>query len=62
MRIDGVQGVFLGPDFITISKEEDVDWGVMKPHIFGSIMDFFASNQPVLLEGEEANAACAYDV
>jgi len=52
-RIDGVKGVFLGPDFITVSKTDDeVEWKVLKPEIFATIMDFFASNLPVLSEAK----------
>lgn len=48
-RIDGVKGVFLGPDFITITKnDDDVDWKLIKPEIFATLMDFFASGLPVL--------------
>ena len=38
-KIDGVEGVFFGSDFITITKDETIDWDVMKPLILNSIMD-----------------------
>lgn len=49
-RIEGVRGVFFGNDFITVSKQEDAEWGVMKPEIFAVIMDFFASGLPIVHE------------
>lgn len=49
-RIDGVRGVFFGGEFITISKEEEADWGIMKPEIFAVIMDFYASGLPIVHE------------
>ncbi|CAG9833043.1 unnamed protein product [Diabrotica balteata] len=51
-RVEGVKSVFLGPDFITITKAEDdeVSWKLLKPEIFATIMDFFASGLPVLNE------------
>lgn len=50
-RIDGVKSVFLGPDFITVTKsDDDVEWKILKPEIFATIMDFFASGLPVLNE------------
>ncbi|KAJ8923245.1 hypothetical protein NQ315_001801 [Exocentrus adspersus] len=50
-RIEGVKSVFLGPDFLTVTKTDDeVDWKVIKPEIFATIMDFFASGLPVLNE------------
>lgn len=27
-----------------------MDWAIIKPHIFATIMDFFASGQPVISE------------
>ncbi|KAJ8263196.1 hypothetical protein COCON_G00156530 [Conger conger] len=48
-RIDGVKSVFLGPDFITITKTDvDLEWKVMKPDVFAAIMDFFTSGLPVV--------------
>ncbi|GAB6018813.1 hypothetical protein CHUAL_000474 [Chamberlinius hualienensis] len=50
-RIEGVKSVFFGNDFITITKMEDeVEWKVLKPDIFATIMDFFASGLPVIME------------
>ncbi|CAG8535104.1 5559_t:CDS:1 [Paraglomus brasilianum] len=48
--IEGVTGVFFGPDFITVSKDTDTPWPIMKPDIYANIMDFFASGQPILTE------------
>nr|XP_031828999.1 NFU1 iron-sulfur cluster scaffold homolog, mitochondrial-like [Nomia melanderi] len=54
-RIEGVKSVFFGPDFITITKtDEDVEWKLLKPEIFAVIMDFFASNLPVLNDDQSA--------
>nr|XP_022916551.1 NFU1 iron-sulfur cluster scaffold homolog, mitochondrial-like [Onthophagus taurus] len=51
-RIEGVKGIFLGPDFITVTKlDDDVEWKLLKPEIFATIMDFFASGLPILKEG-----------
>ncbi|KAI9352637.1 hypothetical protein BDR26DRAFT_849605 [Obelidium mucronatum] len=45
-RIDGVKEVFLGPDFITITKQEDAEWPLLKPDVYSSIMDHYSSGQP----------------
>lgn len=51
-RIEGVKSVFLGPDFITVSKsDDDVQWRLLKPDIFATIMDFFSSGLPIMNEG-----------
>ncbi|MEM9783994.1 MAG: NifU family protein [Pseudomonadota bacterium] len=49
--VDGVAGVFLGPDFITVTKREVLDWQHMKPALLGAIMEHFQSGQPVM-EGD----------
>jgi len=49
-RIEGVKGVFFGPDFITVTKhdEDGYEWKLMKPEIFATIMDFFSSGLPII--------------
>lgn len=51
-RIDGVKAVFFGPDFITVTKADDelLEWKVLKPEIFATIMDFFSSGLPIVNE------------
>lgn len=45
--VEGVEGVFLGPDFVTVTKGE-VDWAHIKPAILGAIMEHYASGDPAL--------------
>ncbi|XP_037383436.1 NFU1 iron-sulfur cluster scaffold homolog, mitochondrial isoform X3 [Talpa occidentalis] len=50
-RIEGVKSVFFGPYFITVTKEsEELDWNLLKPDIYATIMDFFASGLPLVTE------------
>ena len=49
-RVDGVTGVFLGSDFVTVTKDDAKDWMVLKPAILGIIMEHFAANRPILEE------------
>jgi len=53
---DGVKGVFLSSDFITVTKSEDKDWDMMKPLILGAIMEHFQSGRPVI-EGTAAEGS-----
>jgi Fe-S cluster biogenesis protein NfuA len=46
-----VTGVFLGPDFVTVTKAESVDWAHIKPAILGAVMEHFQSGQAAI-EGE----------
>ena len=51
--IKGVNGVFFGSDFITVSKS-DGEWPQLKPAILGAIMEHFMSGVPLLAAGQEA--------
>ena len=41
--IDGVEGVFFGSDFITITKNQSSEWQVLKPSLLGGIIDHYNS-------------------
>jgi len=49
-RIEEVSGVFLGKDFISVTKTDSADWQTLKPVILGSIMEHLVSGQPIILE------------
>ena len=51
--VEGVVGVFLGSDFITITKKEDFLWEHIKPALLGTIMDFLQSGEEILSEDTE---------
>ena len=57
--VDGVTGVFLGSDFVTVTKASDVEWDHIKPAILGAVMDHFQSGQPVM-EGEAPTASSGH--
>jgi Fe-S cluster biogenesis protein NfuA len=52
-QVDGITGVFLGADFLAVTKADTLDWFALKPSILAGIMEHYASGLPVL----EANAA-----
>lgn len=43
-----VRGVFVGYDFVTVTKATESDWSVVKPAVLGTLMTFFASGAPVI--------------
>jgi Fe-S cluster biogenesis protein NfuA len=47
--VAGVSGVFLGSDFITVTKSNG-EWPHIKPAVLGAIMEHFMSGVPVLRE------------
>lgn len=54
-ELEGVMGVFLGADFISVTKDES-DWAHIKPAILGVIMDHYLSERPVLHENDAGSA------
>jgi Fe-S cluster biogenesis protein NfuA len=55
--LDGVAGVFLGSDFITVTKLEESDWYQLKPAILGAIMEHLTSGHAVVLDDAGDTAA-----
>ncbi len=59
--IEGVTGVFLGRDFITVTKGSEKDWPVLKPAILTSIMDHFTNNRPMVSGAGAAEVVAAHN-
>ncbi|MEO6394493.1 MAG: NifU family protein [Devosia sp.] len=53
--IPGVTGVFLGSDFISVTKDV-TEWNHLKPAILGAIMEHFLSGKPVISDGTTEDA------
>ena len=54
--IDGVTGVFFGYDFVTVTKDEGLEWQHLKPAILGAIMEHFMSGAPMMSAGSQENS------
>lgn len=56
--ITGVENVFLGRDFVSVSKANDTDWSMLKPMILAALMEHFSTGQPIVIGGaqEEDNS------
>jgi len=46
--VTGIKGIFLGKDFITVTKNNEESWAALKPQIFSHILDFYAEGLPVV--------------
>jgi Fe-S cluster biogenesis protein NfuA len=57
--LPGVSRVFLGTDFITVTKTEDEAWQELKPQVLGTLMEHFVSGRPTV---DAAAAAAEEDV
>jgi Fe-S cluster biogenesis protein NfuA len=47
---EGIKSIYLGYDFITVTKFAEAHWQHLQTPIFGAIMDFYATGQPALLD------------
>lgn len=47
-KIRGVERVFYGQDFISVTKNEDMDWEMLKPLLVAAILDHLSAGMPVL--------------
>src|SRR5205814_2021871 len=46
--LPGVARVFLGGDFITVTKSDAASWQALKPQVLAAIMDHFVAGRPVV--------------
>lgn len=47
-QIEGVERVFIGTDFIAITKKENVEWGDINQHLAPKLEDFFESGDKAI--------------
>lgn len=47
-KIDGVKAIFMATNYISVTKDSDWDWGMLKTPILASIMTHYTSGLPVL--------------
>jgi len=62
--LEGVARVFLGGDFVTITKTPVVEWQALKPQVLGLLMEHLVNDRPILrenvtLEAEDVDPADA---
>ena len=52
LSINGVKGVFLGTDFLSVNKEEKIDWEDIKHIIISLINDFYSDGKKFIFDKE----------
>ena len=52
LSINGVTGVFLGKDFLSINKSDNIDWEDIKHIIISLINDFYSTGKEFVIENE----------
>lgn len=60
-EVDGIKSIYLGPDFLTVTKVAEAHWEHIRTPVFGAIMDFYASGKPVLSAVAEVTDTTIFD-
>ncbi len=50
LSINGVEGIFLGQDFISVNKKEDTKWDEIKHIVISLINDFYAEGKEFVID------------
>lgn len=53
--LEGVTGVFLAGEFVSVSKDDGSDWDILKTRVMSVLMEHYTSGQPVLDEPNQKN-------
>jgi len=52
LSVDGVTGVFLGSDFLSINKSENINWEDIKHIVISLINDFYSTGKEFVIANE----------
>ena len=50
LSINGVEGIFLGHDFISVNKKENIKWDEIKHIVISLINDFYADGKEFVID------------
>jgi Fe-S cluster biogenesis protein NfuA len=59
-EVEGVSGVFLGADFISVTKGEG-EWRFLKPAVLGVIMEHYLSGAPIVNDAARPHSGASAD-
>ena len=52
-KIEGIKAIYLGADFVTITKFAQTPWKLLRPQILDVLMNFFDTDTPALRDQPE---------
>ena len=52
MSVNGVEGIFLSKDFISINKYDDISWDEIKHIVISLINDFYSSGKEFVIDND----------
>lgn len=50
-QIQGVKSVFFGHDFVSVTKDDTIDWSAIKARVLSSVMQHFSMGEPLFHDG-----------
>ena len=53
-EIKGVQSVFFGSDFVSVTKDDAIEWSSLKAPILSAVMQHFSMGEPLFHDGKTA--------
>jgi Fe-S cluster biogenesis protein NfuA len=59
--VGGVDRVFFGQEFLTVTKADDRDWSHLKAPVLAAIMDHFTDDRPLLRDAEATGDDDVYE-
>ena len=51
LSVNGIEGIFLGQDFITVNKSENIKWEEIKHIVISLINDFYSGGKEFVVDG-----------
>tara|TARA_B100000902_G_scaffold70101_1_gene75879 strand:+ start:31 stop:573 length:543 start_codon:yes stop_codon:yes gene_type:complete len=56
LSINGVKGIFLSDDFLSVNKEEQVEWEDLKHIIISFINDYYSNGNEIVIDKDSKNS------
>ena len=56
LSINGVKGIFLSDDFISVNKDENIEWEELKHIIISFINDYYSNGNVIVIDKENKNS------
>ena len=56
LSINGVTGIFLAEDFLSVNKDEQTKWEDLKHIIISFINDYYSSGNEIVIDGNKINS------
>ena len=56
LSINGVKGIFLSDDFISVNKDENIEWEDLKHIIISFINDYYSNGNEIVIDKENKNS------